>query len=349
MSPLRIKKKIARGAWRHVTMIGVVLMPVSTVTGQQIVTANPRPLLVTSPSGRPAQYVSVALPTDQGLIAIEGETNSILLLADDGRLQARTANTGRGAAMLAYPIGITSRGPADFIVLDAQTPRLAHFMVTADTVSLSSVLRLRGLTGVSDVCSVENTLFVLGQTPPDTMSQLIHIVSERGEPLRSFGAGFGPSNEVSRILFGSGHLECYTGLKRITVASRYYPEVRAYGVRGELLWRLKLTDFRQISYEQPAPGHVRYVYPADSLWDQTISTFAVNKHILGVQVGRTLGRRPNGAYVAIRTILISLDEGRILGVQSNLPLILAATPGRLVVAGELGTLQMLSYAVRESS
>lgn len=331
--------------------MALLLVHAPAALGQHLVTQERARAAVRTPSGLPTQTINAVVTTTESVIAVEGETNSLVVFAFDGQEQSRISNTAAGGAMLAYPIDMALNEGVELLVLDAQTPRIARFSLDNSSLRLRllSVIRLRGVTGVSAVCSLKGKTFVLGSTPPDTLSRLVHVVGRDGEVQSSFGEGFGPPREFSRILFGTGSLLCVPDEELIVVASQYYPEVRAYDEAGFQRWSQELSEYRGMSYAETAPGRIEYSYPADSLWDQTVSLFRPKAGILALQVGRRYGRRPTAPFRSLRTMLFSTKDGHLLNVQTDLPLIKDAGSGRLISVDDAGSLRILSYVVSEKS
>lgn len=237
------------------------------------------------------------------------------------------------------------RTPWSFLGSTEQSVFAWRFALRGDSLTVSSVVRLRGMTGVSALCSMAERAFVLGIALPAASSELVHRVGQDGEVQSSFGEAFGPPGEVSRILFGTGRLLCLPQEQLIVVASQYFPEVRAYDVRGTLRWRQQLPDFRRVSYRESA-SRVDYTYPPDSIWDQTVSVFPANDQLLAVQVGRRYGRNPSAPFREVRTLLISMGDGRLIRAQTDLPVVKAAGRGRLFSIDNDGSLSILSYMIR---
>jgi hypothetical protein len=329
-----------------VAVIGFTHVSADTVHAQRIVAQTRDVKAIRGDSGYRLQTVNEIVPISGRLIVIEGETNSLLGMSRAGNVVSRTVNTGPTGARLGYPVHAVVVGERELLVLDSQSPRVARFTILPDTVALTSLVRLRGVTGVSGVCELGSRLFVVGVTQPPEKSGLFHQMSDVGQVVRSFGDGFGPAAEASRILFGTARVLCLPQDNRMIVASQYYPGVRSYGDDGRLQWSRTVPDFRAISYRETAPGRIEYTYPADSLWDQTVSVFRPAPDIIALQVGRRYGRNPARGLRVVRTLLFRLSDGEPLAAQSDLPIIKSADSSQLYSVENDGSLRVLSYSIR---
>lgn len=298
-------------------------------------------------AGRSAQVINDLVVTGDRIVVTEGETNSLVVVALDGQTLFTKSNTGPDAAMLAHPIQMAITAANEVLVLDAQTPRLASFSFAGESLELSSIQRLRGITGVTGVCSMNGRTFVRGSTLPSESSRLVHVLGDDGEVQASFGRTFGSSTEFGRLFYGAGRLLCIPSEGLMVATSNSYPEVRAYDADGSLLWSQEIPDFRQVTYTEISPGRFRYVYPPDDTWDTTVSAFAPAEGIVAVQIGRRHGRQPGTPLSNIVTRLFSTVDGRPISVQSDLPLVKGAGAGRLFAVDELGSLAFLSYSLQE--
>jgi hypothetical protein len=298
---------------------------------------------IMTPAGHAAEDINDALATGERVIVVEGETNSLVVLSLDGRTLSTMPNTGPGAPRLGFPNQLALSQQGELLVLDAQTPRLARFSVRGDSLTLSSVLRLQGMTAVSGMCSLGGRVFIVGITPPTASSKLVHTIGEDGEVTSSFGEVFGPSDQHSRLLYGHAQLLCMTREGLVVIASDNYPEVRAYDEHGTLLWSREIPDFRQVSYQKTARGGVRFVTPADGLWDSTVSVFSPAEGMVAVQIGRRRGQGSDTPFSRIETRILSALDGRQLAVQHDLPLVKGTGASRLFAVDEAGSLSFLSY------
>ncbi len=302
---------------------------------------------VTSPLGHPVQAINDVIGTGEKAIVVEGETNSLVMFSLDGKSESRTPNTGPGGAMLANPVQMALNDHGELLVLDGQSPRIARFSVQGPSSTLVSVVKLRGVTGVTGICGFDGRTFVAGATLPIERSKIIHVIAADGGVNASFGESFGQPGEVSRLLYGASRLLCLSQERLIIVASKSYPEIRAYDQGGNLRWKQTLPDYHQISYKEPQPGQVEYTYPPDNLYDQSISIFTVAKGVIAVQVGRRVARQPDTSIKSIRTMFLSAVDGGPIGLQMDLPLVKASSAGRLFAIEQPGVLSILSFSMRE--
>lgn len=313
----------------------------------QAVTVDARiPLDLGSSLGIPGLRppIGAAVIDQHRILLAELETNSIVTFDRHGEMLARLRNDGPDGARIAYPVSMASAGVDEVMVLDAQIPRLVRIGLSPGQLKVLSVLRLRGLTGVSAACRLQGTDVVMGVAPPDTVGPILHTLDAQGQIESSFGEGFGPRDEASRLLFGAGRLLCLPSPALAVAASQYYPEVRAYDARGALRWQHTIPGYRSVSIVRPSPRRVEYAFPPDSLWDRTVGLFQVGRGLLGVQVARYYGRQPDSKPRSIRTYLISATTGHVVGEQADLPLVLAADTGRFISLDNDGRPWVLTYS-----
>jgi hypothetical protein len=316
---------------------------------QQLVTLQKTRAAVAGVGGVAVEAINDVILIRDRIVALEGETNSLLVLSTDGRLLSRKSNTGADAAMLGYPIQMAPVGDHELVVLDAQKPRLARFALQNDSLQLLSVLRLSSLTGVTGACALGGQTFVLGRTTPPEKSKLLHAINPADATVRySFGDGFGEAkDEFAPIFYGAGKLLCLSREQRLVIASENYPEVRAYDAQGTLLWSRSLPGFRPVTYQQVKRGSFRYNMPEDGLWDATVSVFQPADGLIAVQVGRRKGSVAGTKFTTIQTLLLSARDGSIVHVQRDVPFVKSAGAGRLFSVDDIGTLWFVSHRVED--
>jgi hypothetical protein len=299
---------------------------------------------VTTPAGHPAVSISDIVAMPDRAVAIEGETNSLLTFTFDGRLQSRVPNTGPGGAMVAYPVQMALSDRGEILVLDGQTPRLARFVIHNARPELIANVRLSGLTGVSGVCALGESTYVAGAILPIASSKLVHVVTAKGQVTSSFGDAFGGQGEIDRILYGATRLLCLPRERLVILAPKSYPEVRAYDSHGVFRWKQVLPDFHKVSYIEPEPGQIKYTYPPDGLWDQTISIFSPADGVLAVQAGRRRAEGAESSFIAIRTTFLSTADGHIVGEQMDLPFVKTSAASRLFAIEKPGVITILPFS-----
>jgi hypothetical protein len=330
-------------------LAGLILLSQShqAVQGRKLIVNSKARVPIAGSTGHPIKTVNAIAATPNRVVLVEGETNSVLVLSNDGKILSRTPNTGAGGAMLGNPVQVVAGDAGEFLVLDAQTPRLARFSIQGDSLSLSSVLRLRTITGVSGACRLGGRLTVLGRFTQDpSNTKIAHVIRDDGDVISSFGDAFGSSDEFARVLFGAGRLLCVPRERLVIATSQHYPEVRAYDEHGILKWTRRISDYRALSYKESQPGRMEFVFPPDGRWDSTVSMFQPGDGIIAVQVGRRAGQAPTTPFESLRTVLLSVKDGQPLGEQNDLPLIKAATSDRLLAVDAGGDVWFLSHSLK---
>jgi hypothetical protein len=314
---------------------------------QPLIVRDQRTAVLTGPLGHGIQSVRDILTSRKSIVVLEGETNSLIALTDDLKTISRTDNTGPGGARLAHPLQMTSSQAGDqILVIDAQTSRLAKFAWRDERLALVSVTTLKQLARPAGICQLGNTTLVLGSEDTVVKSRLLHSVDVVGKVVSSFGEGFGPATEPARMLYGQAKLLCLQKQQLAVVASLRSPEVRAYDARGNLRWKQLLPEHRTVTYTEQTPGSIRWVYPPDNMWDLTMSTFQPTDDVVAVQIGRKMFGDSKTRYHSLRTVLLGAVDGRPLGTQSDLPLIVGNGLGRLLTVDEGGSLTSLGVTLQ---
>jgi hypothetical protein len=315
-------------------------------TPRLIVKNQQPPPPITSLKGSTPTIVDVAVTNDRTLI-LENETNSLFVVSSDGRVLTRTNNIGVGTAMLADPIQMLLARSNELWVLDADEPKIASFAVRDGAIAYSSAVKLKGLSDVTGMCRLADKTLVLGKTSPPNTSKLLHVVSADGAVVLSIGESFGPPEEFARLFYGSGMLACLPAERLAVVGSRYSPTVRAFDERGTLRWTVDLPDYRAVSYKESTPGRYTYIYPSDEVWDSLVGLFQPAPGVVAFQVGRRRGRDASKASLEVRTQLHDAATGRLVGTQTDLPVVKAVAGNRLLASAGKGLQNFLTFAVEE--
>jgi hypothetical protein len=293
-----------------------------------------------------SKTIGDAVQLDGRVVALDAETNSLLVLSTDGKVLSETSNTGAGGAKLGFPVQMAPTSGRELIVLDAQTPRLAYFRLGGDSLQLLSVRRLSKVTGVAGACKLKGRTYVLGQAiSSGENSKLLHVLDQDdADIVNSFGEPFGAkTDEFARIFYSSGRMLCLEPEGLLVVASTHYPEVRAYDGRGALKWSTAIEATRRVTYVEVKPGSFRYNYPADGLWDATVSAFQPVDGLIAIQVGRRRGTTPGTRFESIQTFLLNARDGKLVGRQADLPFVKGAGRGLLFSVDAAGSLWLLSH------
>jgi hypothetical protein len=205
------------------------------------------------------------------------------------------------------------------LVLDVARERIVRYRLhehRLDVVRADSL----GLAG-SDICVLGGRIFVSGRND----STLVHAYSGSGRWQRSFGAL--PGQEFGALVTGSlannSRLACDPNAKVIVVAAALLPTLRGFSPDGRLLWTMDLSGFSTVQITATA-RRATFSAPADGN-DIIESMFTVAPGVLAVQTNRQSSGRRTGTPATPLTRFISLSDGRELGTQSTLPLIIATS------------------------
>ena len=315
--------------------------------GTHLVVQERLPVPLIGELGDPLESVSHITASTDRVIALEGETNSLLVLSTRGRVVSTTPNTGPRGARLAHPVHMAWRDATTLVVADGDIPQLAQFELRDDSLVLSSTLPLRDIASARGVCSVGGAAFVLGKSASKDNRLLIHAVDVDGSTTQSFGDGFGPADAMSDLFYRRNErLLCLPQQGLMLVASRYHHAVHALDAEGTRWWAQDIPDFRAVTYTETEPGGFTYNYPDDDVWDEVVSLFQVSEAITAVQVQRWRGRDTRGPSEGIYTVLLETTTGRPMGVQTDLPIMVAAgAPDRLFAVDGSSALWFLRYVL----
>jgi len=322
-----------------------VLAARSVAAGAQRIDLQSRPIRVNVVDGRLALGVITYVATDtQGRALLLGGPSKqhLFLLNPDGRSSVPPVSLSEIGVPLAWPVAAAFDGANSIAIIDGQSPRWARLHFGGGRWAMDT-LSSTNLSGVSSMCSMDGRRYVMGKVGLSHASGAVHEVSGSGAVKRSFGKPFG---DIVNPAVAYGHLLCQSMQGIVVVASRLYPELRAYTMAGEERWSIPLPSFQSMGFE--VEGRlVRFVLPPDSLWDQTVSLFTPAPDIVAVQIGRLRGRAAS-RYLVMRTVFLSASTGRVLGEQRGLPLVRAATPKWLYAVMEENAqeLQIYSYTFR---
>lgn len=317
----------------------------SVAGGQRLRLESPVATIKHAADGTKLQAIDdVAVDEVGRILVLDSERSRILILSRTDAKADRVRYPKGFPTTLIHPIDMDHDENGQLIVLDDQRARLARFTLRDSAPSAASVLEVAGVSGVSSVCTSAGKIYVLGSGSSVNGMKLVHSITRDGAIQSSFGDQLG-YNDFERILFGYGRLLCLQIPRLVVVASRFYPEIRAYDGAGSLRWRAELSQFRSMTITlRGSTGE--YTYPPDSLWDEVSSVFALGRRVIGVQIGRRYGRRLGAKYVRIDTRFYSATDGRLLGNQQGLPLIKATTRRQVFAVDQAAEGTLLVYPYR---
>lgn len=289
-----------------------------------------------------------ALPADRGgfgavqavdvdasgrFLLLGGPTKQQLLLYDAGRRLLGGALELGARGNLAGPVAVAFDAVGGALVADRQSPRMARVTVRGDAPSIDTVVTV-GLSLVTAMCRAGEDVYVSGFSSPVKLSAVVQVVGRAGVK-RAFGAPLGNPELFGNVAINTGPIACARD-SLIIATSSLSGVVRAFSRRGAEVWRTNLRPFAAIVLERPSPSEMRYGYPADSVWDTITSAFVASTEVVAVQVTRWHGSPAAGSLVGRRTVYLSVADGKQLSTQTDVPIVLSARAGKLVVALDEG-------------
>jgi predicted permease len=302
------------------TVVGL-LQPIESVVSAQRIELVGQPLRITELSGRPLGAIEHVAADGNGTIAVFGgaSRNQFAVLSADGRPIIAPVNLPDVGAQIAWPKAAAFDGPNTLTIIDAQSPRLARIGIVNGTVTLLTDA-FTNLGSASSVCGVPGRRFILGRGTSRNKPALVTEFDNRGKLARSFGTAFGDGSNPSMF---HGASVCLGSEGMVVVAANLVSEVRGYSLNGRPRWTTRVPGFRPMGIVREG-RRIRYRLGADSLWDHTLSVFTPAPGVVAVQTGRMRGRTET-TYEQIITTFLDATTGTVLGSQSNLPIIMAAS------------------------
>ena len=145
------------------------------------------------------------------------------------------------------------------------------------------------------------------------------------------------------MVAGRGQIRCLPDGRGLVLSSAILGVVQAYRPDGSVAWTARLARFEASEVRALSPTSGRVVYPASGLRDRIASLISVGTGQLLVQVVRESAL--DNSTINVRSTIIDEADGRVLGYQEDLPLLLAAGNG-LVARPGAGSLDLVGYSLQ---
>lgn len=278
------------------------------------------------------QLNGIATNGQNRVLVSEATTRDLLVFGADGHLLSRSSLLGDH---LASPGAMAFLTRTTFAVMDRGRPQALWARLSHD----SAVLVAEGKAPIganSGACSLNGTFVVAGFEATPEKSHILHEIDGHGSAVRSFGTPLGGNDSTAwaaRLVLVPSLIACSSAGADIIIASQISGEVRAITEQGRVRWSLTLPHFTPMTFITPSSREMRYVWPADSLWDKIETIFAPAPGVVALQVARRFGIRPDTA-LSVSTYFLEMQTGRMISTQSDLPLVRAVLPERLYTTGE---------------
>lgn len=257
-----------------------------------------------------------------GVVILEKSDNTLRLFDQSGRFLSMTGRSGRGPGDMANPTGLFVRDTNSIIVAD-NVNGLLSFQVSGGQLRFGRVLTQE--VRPTAVCGLRANLVVAAFTDAGSL----HLLDREGRKLSSFAPGFSrDTNPAVRRLESSQPvlLACDAASDIIFVARYEGADVAAFRRSGELLWSLRLPDYKGNFYFQDRRGALTTGFGEDF----TRFVEVVGSDLLLVQVERIRRVRETGGVrrmhfesALVRSFLVRRSDGVIVGVATNLPTLMS--------------------------
>ena len=200
------------------------------------------------------------------ILVLDDQDFSLSWFGPDGRFRGRTGRDGGGPGEFRAPAGLAVSPAGQIYVLDTASRRIAEFALGEEGLEFirSFPVPVYG----SDMCVVDGRLVVLGVADG---TPKVYILSEEGEVIRSFGAGFPrqpPPLGLERftVFFdssnGRGHVHCAGG-DVFAIASERLGIVRWFSTQGDFIREVTINGFSPVTWTaNPRGGLSMGVDPA---------------------------------------------------------------------------------------
>ncbi len=266
---------------------------------------------------------SVELGGDGTIYVADYHSANIRAFDARGRHLRTFGRRGRGPGEFSNPVALIHDG-------DTTLYAIQSYSASAILTARGGQVQLRRVFGPDQdyrsACVLGGELFVAGWRD----GRMLHVVGERGEPVRSFGEGW--SRDTLAIVRetadrAGGALTCDAATGRVLLVNGALGKVRSYTRDGRLVWESTLPDFRYTWYLAQGKS-ISTIYGEDFAGRAT----PLGRDRLLLQVGRrdfqkaprttrAPGSLVDPPVVARTTYVLDAATGRILTRSTDAPLL----------------------------
>lgn len=266
---------------------------------------------------------------------------AVYVISPTGRILDRVGREGEGPGEMKAVRVMGVIPPATLYLIDYMLTRVTTYRWDGSDLRLDRTVRVRRPVNAS--CATGDKVVVWSYDErSDADPEVLHLYDTTFVHLRSvvdppvgeeYPGTYRERRALNNHLVG-GWLACLP--EREVVISLPYTtgEVAAYALDGTRLWQTTLTDFVLSGYERI--GGTIGVGFADAEETRSVTTgvHQVSSEYALVQIGTLHRSAPfDYAFPTVETRVIRLSDGKVVGRQTDLPLVLAAAPGWLLFAG----------------
>ena len=265
---------------------------------------------------------------DRVLVSVAA-TRELLVFTADGRLLSRSSLL---SDHVGNPGAMAFLSPTTFAVMDRGRPYVLWARLKDDSaIVVAGGAAEVGATG--GACSLNGTFVVAGFEGTPEKSHILHEVNLPGPVVRSFGTPLGGTEWAARLMLAPSLITCASARGEVVIASQMSGEIRAITTQGSVRWTFTPPHFTAMTYQSPTSREMRYVFPADSLWDMVETIFAPAPGVVAFQITHLYGTQADSA-LSVSTYFLDSQTGQLISTQSDLPLVRAVLPGRLYTTGK---------------
>lgn len=182
-----------------------------------------------------------AIFVDDTTVAIIDEAmHEVRVFTTTGRYLQTVGRDGRGPGEFRRPVAIAMTPTGQLLVSDTQR-KLHVFARGPNGFAFDHAIPMT--VSISSMCYMGDVLYVSGATLEDV--RLIRAIDGEGKITASFGMIYNSSNPMINWQVAQGRIACdgERGLV-LYMAGSLLGEVRAYRTSGELVWRVRVPEYR---------------------------------------------------------------------------------------------------------
>jgi outer membrane protein assembly factor BamB len=238
-----------------------------------------------------------------------------------GRHLRTFGRRGRGPGEFSNPVSLLHDGDSTLYAIQSYSAS-AILTATADRMMLQRTFGPDQ--HYRSACVLDGDLIVAGWRD----GRLLHVVGERGEPVRSFGEGWSADTipavrEMANR--AGGALTCDPATGRIVLVQGGGARIRSYSRNGQLVWESVLPDFRYTQYVKQGNG-VAMLFPEDGAGramllgsDRLLLQVARVDYARAPRTTRAPGSFVDPPVVSRTTYVLDAVSGRILSRSTDAP------------------------------
>lgn len=273
----------------------------------------------------------IAVDGEERMFVLDSRYNNVRMHRGGGDFVRAFGGPGRGPDELMSPEALQRDRRGRLIVADRHN-RLKVF--APEDSSFVNVRTIPVEFVPEDFCLLDDAIFVQGAR---TDGGVIHVFSETGEAVRSFGEAYRSRNWLVRNQLSDGPIACSEEAKTVVTMFKYLPVIYGYSPEGNLKWTSRLADFRPMNIVEKVGQRGEPVVsyrPLDHDFDFAVSLEAMPGGYVIVQTGRQTAEsvEDRREYAELRTYLVSAQTGEGVYVGNHLPRVGAVTNRHLFTA-----------------